>query len=286
MVQTIAISDLLNQPDATIDFLVDRFEHMVEPRNIRFPHKHTFYEILWITKGRSQQNIDFKDYSIAENTLFFISPGQLHLFENWESIEGFAILFTEDFFLRIFQNKHILFELSYLDNLHDNPFLPLKPEDAALIQPLIDLLLTEHQRAESDPESLSAILFVLLKKIQQLFATQHHHKNDKHQMVVFKQFKYALESHFTQNLTAHQYADLLHISAHQLNTLVKKVSGKTTSDLIKERMIVEAKQLLQFTDKTVSQIADQLGFEDSSYFARYFKKQVGMAPVDFRKKHS
>ena len=91
MFKTLSISNLINQPDKKVDFLVDRFEDMVEPENIEFPHKHNFYEILWITKGKSKQNIDYKNYAITDNTLFFISPGQLHLFEEWEDIEGFVI---------------------------------------------------------------------------------------------------------------------------------------------------------------------------------------------------
>ena len=111
MFKTISISDLINQPHRQVDFLVDKFEDMVEPENIEFPHKHNFYEILWITKGNSNQNINYKNYTISENTLFFISPSQLHMFEKWENIKGFVVLFTEQFFLQIFQNKNILFKI-------------------------------------------------------------------------------------------------------------------------------------------------------------------------------
>ncbi len=83
MVQNIAISDLLNQPEKNIPFWVDKFEDMPEPDNLAFPHKHNFYEILWITKGNSKQTIEYNNYEITADSLFFISPGQLHLFEEW-----------------------------------------------------------------------------------------------------------------------------------------------------------------------------------------------------------
>ncbi|TSD63835.1 hypothetical protein FFF34_014800 [Inquilinus sp. KBS0705] len=117
MIKAISIGDLLNEPTKSIAFNVDRFEKMVTPENVEFPHKHDFYEILWITKGNSKQTIDYKEYKIDPYSLFFISPGQLHLFEEWEGVEGYCIMFTESFFLQLFQNKDILFELSYLDNL-------------------------------------------------------------------------------------------------------------------------------------------------------------------------
>ncbi|MBK0381672.1 helix-turn-helix domain-containing protein [Pedobacter sp. SD-b] len=283
MFKTITIANLVNQPNKQVDFLVDRFEDMVEPVNIEFPHKHNFYEILWIKKGKSKQSIDYKNYSIAENTLFFISPGQLHLFEEWQGIEGFVILFTEQFFLQIFQNKNILFELSYLDNLYENPFLKLKIGDKKNIQPIIDLLYQECKQTEYNTESIQALLFVLLKNVQKLFTLQNQKHSSKHQIIVFKQFKKIVELNFAKNLPVSDYASRLNISTHQLNTFVKATSAKTTTEIIKERIILEAQQLLHFSELTVSQIADQLGFEDSSYFARYFKKQVGLSPQDFRK---
>ena len=284
MFKTISIADLINQPNKQVDFLVDRFEEMVEPENIEFPHKHNFYSIMWITKGKSKQHIDFKSYSISENTLFFISPGQLHLFEEWENIEGFVILFTEPFFLQIFQNKNILFELSYLDNLYENPFLQLAKEDKIIIQPIVDLLHQECSSIEPSIETIQAFLLVLLRRIQKLFSVINHQNNNKRQIVVFKQFKKMVELNFAKNLSVSDYASQLNISTHQLNIFVKATSGKTTTDIIKERIILEAQQLLHFSELTVGQIADELGFEDSSYFARYFKKQIGLSPQDFRKK--
>ena len=286
MFKTISISDLINQPNKQLDFLVDKFEEMVEPENIEFPHKHNFYSVMWITKGKNKQHIDFKNYTISENTLFFISPGQLHLFEEWEEIEGYVVLFTEPFFLQIFQNKNILFELSYLDNLYENPFLRLTKEDKIIIQPIIDLLYQECSISEQSAETIQALLLVLLKRIQKIFSVTNHQNNNKHQLLVFKKFKKLVETNFAKNLSITQYASLLNTSTHQLNTVVKATSGQTTSDIIKARIILEAQQLLNFSELSVSQIADQLGFEDSSYFARYFKNQIGISPQEFRKKYS
>ena len=281
--KTISISDLINQPNKPVAFLVDRFEDMVEPENIEFPHKHNFYEILLITKGKSKHNIDFKMYTISENTLFFISPGQLHLFEEWKNIKGFVILFTEQFFLQIFQNKNILFELSYLDNLYQNPFLKLTKGNKLIIEPILDLLCQECSSIEQSTETIQALLLILLRRIQKLFAAKNHQNNIKQQIVVFKQFKKMVELNFAKNLTVSNYASQLNISTHQLNAFLKVTSGKTSTEIIRERIILEAQQLLNFSELTVSQIADQLGFDDSSYFARYFKKQVGLSPIDFRK---
>jgi len=278
MIQNIAISDLLNQPEKNTLFWVDRFEDMPEPNNLVFPHKHNFYEILWITKGNSKQTIDYKNYEITADSLFFISPGQLHLFEEWQDIEGYCILFTEDYFLQLFQNKNILFELSYLDNLYSNPFLKLDEVAKIKLKPIIDLLFQEKSN-----ETILALLFVLLKQIQNLFSDKIINQNSKHQIVIFKQFKSLVEQNFNKNFALTDYANQLNITAHRLNSIIKTVCNKTASDIIKERILLEAKQLLQFSAYTISEITLKLGFEDSSYFARYFKKNTSTSPLEFRK---
>jgi len=278
MIQNIAISDLLNQREKNTLFWVDRFEDMPEPNNLVFPHKHNFYEILWITKGNSKQTIDYKNYEITADSLFFISPGQLHLFEEWQDIEGYCILFTEDYFLQLFQNKNILFELSYLDNLYSNPFLKLDEVAKIKLKPIIDLLFQEKSN-----ETILALLFVLLKQIQNLFSDKIINQNSKHQIVIFKQFKSLVEQNFNKNFALTDYANQLNITAHRLNSIIKTVCNKTASDIIKERILLEAKQLLQFSAYTISEITLKLGFEDSSYFARYFKKNTSTSPLEFRK---
>ncbi|MCY0976583.1 AraC family ligand binding domain-containing protein [Chryseobacterium wangxinyae] len=120
---------------------------------------------MWITKGNSRQTIDYKNYEIAEDSLFFISPGQLHVFEDWQDIEGYCILFTEAFFLQLFQDKNILSGLSYLDNLYSKPFLKLDENAKKQLKPLVDLLFLEKY-----PENIQALLFVFLRKIQNLFS--------------------------------------------------------------------------------------------------------------------
>lgn len=92
-----------------------------------------------------------------------------------------------------------------------------------------------------------------------------------------------VELNFAKNISVSEYASQLNITTHQLNAFVKATSGKTSTEIINERIILEAQQLLNFSQLSISQIADQLGFEDSSYFSRYFKKQVGLSPQDFKK---
>jgi len=221
---------------------------MPEPENLEYPHFHNFYENIWIIEGDSKQTIDYKNYAITSNTLFFISPGQIHLFEEWQNIRGYCILFTEDFFLQIFQNKNILFELSYLDNLYLNPFLKMESKKAEFLQPVIDLLFAESKSEDHLEENIQALLLVLLRRIQKLFSEKSNHETATHQVVVFKHFKNMVDENFDKNLPITDYARALNISSHYLNSCVKTTSGKTSSEIICERIILEAQQLLNFSD--------------------------------------
>lgn len=109
------IGHFINEPTNRTEFEIMRFDEMDEPE-VDDIHKHTFYEILWTEKGISKQTIDYKEYEVLPNSLFFISPNQVHQFEEWKPLKGGTILFTEDFFLLNQNHKDKLFELSFLDN--------------------------------------------------------------------------------------------------------------------------------------------------------------------------
>jgi len=168
--------------------------------------------------------------------------------------------------------------LSYLDNLYSNPFLRIDEDAKIKLKPILDLLFQEKSN-----ETIQAILFVLLKQIQNLFSDKIVNQNSKHQIVIFKQFKILVNQNFNKNLALTDYPNQLNITAHHLNSTVQSVCNKTASDIIKESILLEAKQLLQFSDDTISEITYKLGFDDSSYFARYFKKHTSTSPLEFRK---
>ena len=145
--------------------------------------------------------------------------------------------------------------MSYLDNLYSNPFLKMDEEAKIKLNPIIDLLFQEKSN-----ETIQAILFMLLKQIQNLFSDKIINQNLKHQIVIFKQFKSLAEQNFNKNLALTDYANQMNITAHHLNSIIKSVCNKTASDIIKERILLEAKQLLQFSDDTISEITYKLGF--------------------------
>ncbi len=276
-----SIGHFINEPTNRTEFEIMRFDEMEEP-NVDDIHKHTFYEILWTEKGISKQTIDYKEYEVLPNSLFFISPNQVHQFEEWKPLKGGTILFTEDFFLLNHNNKDKLFELSFLDNFYANPCIQLDKRNFADIKQTIDLIANEQKRTDKSQAITQSLLHILLAQVQRCVDTETEKPISKKYLIIFKQFKHLLDKHFVENKTTSFYADKLSITAHHLNLITKDVTGKTASEVIRARSVLEAKRLLTFTDSTVSEIAFQLNYTDSSYFAKTFKAETNLSPMVFK----
>jgi AraC family transcriptional regulator, transcriptional activator of pobA len=279
------IGHFINEPTNRTEFEIMRFDEMDEPE-VDDIHKHTFYEILWTEKGISKQTIDYKEYEVLPNSLFFISPNQVHQFEEWKPLKGGTILFTEDFFLLNHNNKDKLFELSFLDNFYANPCIQLDKRSFEDIKQTIDLITNEQKRTDKNQSITQSLLHILLAQVQRCIDIETEKPVSKKYLILFKQFKNLLDKHFAENKTTSFFAQQLHITAHHLNLITKEVSGKTASEVIRARSILEAKRLLTFTDKTVSEIAFELNYTDSSYFAKSFKAETTLTPIAFKTKMS
>ena len=280
-----SIGHFINEPSSQTEFEIMQFDKMEEP-NVDDIHKHTFYEILWTEKGISKQTIDYKEYEVLPNSLFFISPNQVHQFEEWKPLKGGTILFTEDFFLLNHYNKEKLFELSFLDNFYANPCIQLDKKNFADIKQTIDQITNEQKRADKSQSITQSLLQILLTQVQRCIDKETEKPVSKKYLILFKQFKNLLDKHFAENKTTTFFAQKLHITAHHLNLITKEVTGKTASEVIRARSILEAKRLLTFTDFTVTEIATQLNYFDSSYFSKLFKAETNKTPAAFKNEMS
>jgi AraC-like DNA-binding protein len=126
----------------------------------------------------------------------------------------------------------------------------------------------------------------LLAEVQRHIQTKNETSISKKYLIQFKQFKNILEKHFAENKTANFYAEQLYITQHHLNLICKDIANMTATEIIRARSILEAKRLLTFTAKTISEIAFELNFTDSSYFAKTFKAITNQTPLDFRNEMS
>lgn len=256
---------------------------------VSYPHRHDdFYEILFITQGTGIYTIDFQQYEIKANTVFFLSPGQIHELQLSDDIQGFIFLFSSAFYHVNKTDLYKLFELPFFYTLgKETP--PLFLEHAAqrtLLAEFFEKAISENEQdlAEKD-DAIRAFLDLILIHCKRLYPEFLDEKMSKGKLLV-KRLKQLIEEKCQENFSVKEYAELLNVTPSYLSETVKSLTGRTSSDLINDRMILEIKRMLVHSELTVSEIAFQLHFADQSYFSKYFKKLTQLSPLEFRAKAS
>lgn len=241
------------------------------------PHQHQYFEIIFFTEVLGEQiqhSIDFNAYIILKNKIFFIANNQVHqwLLEHYnKEFKGYFIVFNESFI----KADKVLLDL--FDFLNSEPFLDLSDEGAVTALKLIGLI--EEQGEASNiayqKSLMEALLHFLSNKKQ----------NFKHNMTInekrFIELRALVEKYYKSEKGVSFYAKKMNMLSKRLNEVVKAISTFSITELLHQRIILEAKRELSLGSETVQQIADDLGYHDASYFSRFFKKHTGVSPSEF-----
>ncbi len=257
------------------------------PHKTEMPHKHNYYEMCFFTGGSGEHEIDFITHSIEPPSIHFLRPGQVHLIRRGEAYKGYLIIFSEDFFNLRFQNLEVIPGYPLVTHLENGPILNLVPKQFEEFHRLI--MNIEDEQAESDADTdeiIIAYLKIFFLKLRQHFAKLISSQNDaggSMKKTVYE-FNQLVDKYYNQVHHVKDFAELMGESPVHLNRAIKTVAGKTASDIIIERLILEAKRLLLFSDLSNKEVAYKLNYEDPSYFARIFRKKTGFTPSGFRAK--
>ena len=237
------------------------------------------------TNGYGTHEIDFNKYEIKPGTIFFLYPGQTHGWELSDDINGYLFFHSEEFY-----------EMNYLRNsIKDYPFFEsnitqkciyLNQQQKIYIEALFKNIyeenLEQHWKKKQLIISYLTQLYIHLNR----YIENHSSVNFtelRHYQTLFSKFEKLVDKHFIILKKASQYADLMNITPKHLNRIVKSISDKTTTDVITDRIILEAKRQLLYTNDSLTEIANSLGYDDYTYFSKNFKKNVSIKPSDFRK---
>jgi len=253
--------------------------------SVKYPHRHDFYEILYLSKGSGFHVIDGNKYDIQPPCIFFMSPGQAHKIEFSNDIEGFIFIFTAEFYLLNRSNQNRLIEFPFFFTIRqDNPPLLLHDNsDIRFLESLFKKGIDEIQKERYSIELLRSVLDLILTTSASLYKTDENKLKGKGHILV-KKFFQLVEENYQGNLSVTQYADIMALTPNHLTQTVSQLTGKTSSQIIKSKQILEIKRLLIHTNLSVTEIAHRLNFPDQSYFARFFKREVGISPLQYRAK--
>ncbi len=245
-------------------------------------HRHDFYYILVIKNGAGHHDIDFSTYPVSDHVVFVMRPGQVHQLVLKSGTTGFMMQFRDDFyFTQSNTSKQLLHKAARV-----NHYQPGAHSFQKLLTILISIFEEYTGKQEKYQEVIKAsmdIFFIALGRLQSGISSGNGNLYTQEQL---ENFSALLAAHAFSHKPVSEYAEMLHLSAWQLNAITKATLGKTCSAVINEHMILEAKRYLLATSEQVNQIADRLGYEDVSYFIRFFKKHTGYSPETFRHRFS
>jgi AraC family transcriptional regulator, transcriptional activator of pobA len=233
-------------------------------------HRHDFYYILALKKGAGDHEIDFTSYPVGNHTIFFMRPGQIHQLTLRAGSTGYMMQFSREYYA---PHDHLLRANHH--SLDPGRFRKLLTILTNIFQEDSDKQAQYHEVIKANMR----IFFIELTRMHNNPPAPHTYLYEQEQLEAFLSL---LETHILKQKQVAQYAEMLHLSTYQLNAITRATLGKTCSGIINEHIILEAKRYLLATSDQVGQIADHLGYDDISYFIRFFKKHTGHSPEAFR----
>ncbi|MFD1768694.1 helix-turn-helix domain-containing protein [Sphingobacterium suaedae] len=248
-------------------------------KSLVFPHRHNFYHFLLFTQGGGTHSIDFETFEVAPWQIYFMSPGQIHTWTFDGEMTGFVVNFDKDFFKTfLLRPEHISYFSFFSGSVQDEVFT-VKEEQRTAVLNIFARLQQNVQDLDFARVSMLYLFHVLEKQREPVRPKEVSLYNH----TLLRNFLQLIELHYATLRLPKAYAELLYITPNHLNALCKEALGLSAGELIRNRVVLEAKRLLVIQNYSVSTIAYELNFSDNSYFTKFFKKSVGMTPDEFRK---
>lgn len=267
------------------DILISRFApYLQSHKNLALPHKHTFYHVVLFTDGIGTHAVDFNTFAVKQYQIYFMVPGQAHSWSFEGDVDGYIINFSVPFFQSFLLKPDYLEDFQFFDGTTDHAVIDIPEDFHRQIAYLFEAIIHESESNEKlGLDMVRALMLQVFILISRLNASDSPKGNVNYNYTLLRSFQKLIEQNFTTLKLPKDYAKLLYITPNHLNAVCKDILGTSAGELIRNRIILEAKRLLINLDLSVTQIAYNLNFADNSYFTKFFKKYTGLTPEDFRK---
>lgn len=269
-------NDLLN---------ADRFsEYLSVNPHLQVMHRHTFYHLLYFTEGSGSHTVDFVRFPVQEGMVYFMKPGQVHVWDFQGPVDGYIINFSPTFFDRLSIGSQLLERFAFFGGKVEQQVVVLdkttRPKAERILQEIIQEQLGGE---ESSPFMVAALLLQFFLTVERAAGHTHGQTATTYNGTILQNFERLVEEHFRELRLPKEYAALLYITPNHLNALCKDVLGLSAGEIIRNRVVLEAKRLLVNPGFSVGDVARELHFADVSYFVKFFKKYTDATPEVFRK---
>jgi len=244
------------------------------------PHRHQYEELILVTAGNPVHFIDFKKEILQPPCFVYVSMGKVHQFHADRASRGWAIRYLNEFIPEA--------PFHFYNNFLDFTTIQLTPDNClGRFHQLCQMMQAEYERPFPDYNIIRPLLQAFMAMIEG--ERKHNMKADQQeggpkqaQLIACNNFLRILEQNFRRPEGVAFYADKMNTSIRNLNLICVNVMGKTVSELIESRKLIEAKQLLLNTEKSISEIGYELGYNEKSYFTRVFHKKTGRTPSEYK----
>ncbi len=250
---------------------ISRRKELIKPTK---PHKHSgYHEIIVLSEGAGVHTIDDNDYEVNPPTLFYLQPDQVHCWDFTQIPKGFVLIFKDEFLDEFSETRPLLSKVPITIRLKNGIHQLVKE---------FDHLFQEFSNEKTNELILKAYLNIIIYRIIDL--VQIGHKELSNENVVVNKFKLLVDKYYKVHKELSFYANHLNVTNRKLSGLCKLELGRPSSSIISERLVKESKRLLRYTSNSISEIAFELEFTDSSHFVKFFKSKTKLTPLEFRKR--
>ena len=281
---TYSINTLKSTPVSSPDFVADRFSNYLdEHRDLHFPHKHSFYHLVYFLKGTGSYSIDFINFTLEIGQIYFMIPGQVHSWDFTAKPDGFIVNFSERYINALIANPRYLDQFSFLSGIAKDQVIQIPKGNRPQTVQILETIIKEGNSGEPLKDDFARAALVQLLIQVSRYAAKENGGEANYNSVLLRSFQKLIEQHYRDKKLPKDYAAMLYVTPNHLNALSKDLTGRSAGELIRDRVLLEAKRLLVNAKMTASQIATELDFADNSYFSKFFKKYEGITPEGFRK---
>lgn len=275
---------LVNPQNGNLAFKLSVFEDNCQFKEIQ---RLNYFSLIWIKKGNGKVKADFSEHDFTANQLLAFAPYQPFMISATEAIEGVVVHFHPEFFCILKHHDEVSCNGVLFNNIYEPPYVMIDEVAKATFTMVLEQMKVEMQNpALAQYELLVSYLKIFLitasrlKKEQQPKEASQLDENTA--PFILQNLKNFIETNFRSKHSASDYADLLNISPKALAKITKSHFNKTLTNLIAERIVIEAKRELYLTNKPVKEIAYELGYDDEHYFSRFFKNNADVSPQMYR----
>jgi AraC-like DNA-binding protein len=287
MIQNIPLYDICSLSDINQDdILISRFAPYLDThKNLFTTHRHSFYHLVLFTDGTGTHTIDFENFDVKPGQIYFMIPGQVHSWDFEDFTDGYIINFSASFIQSFILQHGYLDSFSFFSGNLADAVINLPLETYAAIRPMFETILAEVAKPAAQASDMIRLLMLqIFIKVNRLSMNPVLTGNPSYNQTLLKNFKNLIEHHYAEVKLPKDYAALLYITPNHLNAVCKDMMGISAGELIRNRILLEAKRMLTNPQLSISEISLKLNFSDNSYFTKFFKKLENVTPEEFRKK--